>query len=413
MKKLFMMAVMAAVATTSFAQDDLVKQAEKLSKNGQHAEAINMITPALISAETEDKAKAWNLYSKFNYGIYLHNQQIKTENELKKTNNPVDEDAMNKALADAFEAAMKCDEYDRQPNEKGKVKIRFRSDNQKTFFMMRPHLINIGLADYNKKNNKSAIKNWRLYVDSSIDPLFTGMDMSNDQYLSEICYYIGLAAYQDKDYKIAVEYAIKAAQDTAKVKEANEILLFAAKDGAKTKEDSLAYLGMLKKFHAEDPEEQRYFNLLMEYYSRSGDTNQMLAWIEEEVKLNPNNKMPWALKGEALMNARKWDEAVAAYQKAAEIDPSFVQVIFNTGVCLNSKAIELKDQLADKNTGGLTKANADKVKVILSEAKVYLEKSKELDPTRSSVNWAYPLYQIYYALGDKEKSAEMEKLLGN
>ena len=49
MKKLFMMAVMAAVATTSFAQDDLVKQAEKLSAKGQHAEAIKMITPSLTS----------------------------------------------------------------------------------------------------------------------------------------------------------------------------------------------------------------------------------------------------------------------------------------------------------------------------------------------------------------------------
>ena len=71
----------------------------------------------------------------------------------------------------------------------------------------------------------------------------------------------------------------------------------------------------------------------------------------------------------------------------------------------------LKDQLADKNTGGLTKANADKVKAILHDARQYLEQAKELDPDREKVNWAYPLYQIYYTIGDKAKSDEMEKLV--
>ena len=78
---------------------------------------------------------------------------------------------------------------------------------------------------------------------------------------------------------------------------------------------------------------------------------------------------------------------------------------------MNSKAIALKDQLADKNTGKLTNDNADKVKAILGEAKNYMERAKELDPDSEKVKWAYPLYQIYYALGDKEKADEMEKLV--
>lgn len=411
MKKVFMMAVMTAVATTSFGQDALVKQAEKLSAKGQHAEAIRMITPALTSNETVDKAKAWNVVSNMHYGIYMDNQQIMTENQLKKTNTPYDTLGMNRALVASFEAALNCEEFDKLPNAKGKVKIRFRKANQDRWAMMRPHLINIGLAEYNKKNLAEAVKDWRLYVDGAESSLFEGKEMGPDQYRSEVCYFIGLASYQNKDYKTATKYAQMSAEDPAKAKEATEILLFAAKDGAVTKEDSVAYLAILKKFHAEDPQEQRYFNLLMEYYSKANDAEAMMAWVEEEIKIAPQNKMPWALKGEALMNARKWDEAVAAYQKAAEIDPTFVQVVFNTGVCLNSKAIELKDQLADKTTGNISIANANKVKDALREALVYLEKAKELDPTRSSVNWAYPLYQIYYALGDKAKSDEMEKLL--
>jgi len=151
----------------------------------------------------------------------------------------------------------------------------------------------------------------------------------------------------------------------------------------------------------------------MDYYSKPGRQAEMKQWTEEEIAKDPNNKMTWALKGEVEMNTGKWDDAVASYKKAAELDPTFVQVIFNTGVCLNQKAIELKDKLADKKTGGLTPDNASKVKAVLAEAKVYLEKSKEIDPNREKVDWAYPLYQIYYNLGDKAKAAEMEKLVGN
>jgi hypothetical protein len=40
-----------------------------------------------------------------------------------------------------------------------------------------------------------------------------------------------------------------------------------------------------------------------------------------------------------------------------------------------------------------------------------MEKAKDLDPDCEKVKWAYPLYQIYYALGDKAKADEMEKLV--
>jgi tetratricopeptide (TPR) repeat protein len=168
---------------------------------------------------------------------------------------------------------------------------------------------------------------------------------------------------------------------------------------------------MVKDLHKANPEEDRYFNLLMEYYTRSDDQAAMAAWAEEEIAINPENKMAWALTGQVHMNNRDWDPAIEAYKKAIELDNDFIQCIFNAGVCLNGKAIDLKDKLADKNTGGLTKANADKVKEILTEAKSFLERSKELDPDREKVNWAYPLYQIYYSIGDKAKSDEMEKLV--
>ena len=407
-----MMALMASVATTAFAQDALVKEAKKLANKGDFAAALQTIKPALTSAETTDKAAAYNQLSDIYFQFFNEEQKKSAEAKVKKE--AFDEVPMQNAIISSMEAALKCDEFDAQPNEKGAVKPRFRAENGKRFIQNRINLIPAGQFFYkDKKDNATALKAWSMYVNSSEAPLFTGLDMTNDPYLSEIAYYTAFLAYQEKNFADATKYAQIAAKDPKKANEANEIVLFAMKDGAKTKDDSLAYLAYVKDLHAKNPEEERYFNLLLDYYNKPGRMNEMKAWTEEEIAKNDQNKMAWALKGEVEMNNQQWDNAIASYKKAAEIDPSFVQVIFNIGTCLNSKAIELKDKLADKKTGGLTTANANKVKAVLGEAKTYLEKAREVDPTREKVNWAYALYQVYYSLGDKAKSAEMEALLGN
>lgn len=415
MKKLMMMALMAAAATTAFAQDDLVKQAKKQLGSNDFDQAAATLAPALTSDATADKAAAWNLQVDIMAGKFQAIQAKMVENQVAGKQVPFDTLGMNNAAYEALKAAIECDKYDVQPNEKGKVKIRFRQNNQQRVQNIRLNLINAGLYDYNHKNMEGALAKWALYLDSPLEALFTGVpdvaDLSKDQYRSEIAYYAGLVAYQMKDHATAVKYAKMASEDPKKANEASEIILFSMKETMKTQADSTEYVNMLKKLHKDSPEEERFFNLLMEFYTRSNNMKALSEWAEEEIALNAENKMAWALKGEVQMNNREWDAAVESYKKAIEIDPDFIQCIFNAGVCLNSKAIELKDKLADKNTGGLTKANADKVKAILTEALPYLERAQELDPDREKVKWAYPLYQIYYSLGNKAKSDEMEAIV--
>ena len=410
MKKIMIMALMAAAATTAFAQDDLVKEAKNLCGKGEFDKAAEVLTPALTSAATTDKAKAWNQMVDIQYGKFTGIQTTDMENKVKQIQAPYDTLGMHKACAESFLAALKCDEFDRQPNEKGKVKIRFRQANQQRMQNVRLSLINAGQYMYKVKDLANAFKYWALYVDSSSDPFFEGIDMTKDQYRSEIAYYAALAAYFQKDYPNAEKYADIAAQDPEKANDANEILLFAAKENMKTPADSAAYLKRIKDLHQAKPEEERYFNLLMDYYTHKNDMNALKAWAEEEIAMNSENKMAWALKGEVQMNNSEWDAAVESYKKAIEVDPEFVQCVFNAGVCLNSKAIALNDQLADKKTGGLTKDNAEKVKSVLRDAQGFLERARELDGDQLKVKWAYPLYRIYYSLQMKDKMAELEAI---
>lgn len=411
MKKVMMMALMVAAAATATAQNE-VKEAKKLLDKGQYEEALKVIEPAKNAASAEAKAAAWNMVNEIHFKKYSDIQAVMLENQVKQQNTPYDTLGMNHAIVDALEAALKCDELDNQPNEKGKVKPKFRTANAQRFQQARLNAINAGQLDYNKKDFKGAFRDFSLYVESCTSPLFTGIDLK-EQYLHEIAYFASLSAYQLKDYPNVIKYAKIAAENPEKAKDATEILVFAKKETIKTKQDTLEYVDMLKEANAKFPDDSRYSAWIGDYYLQSGSTDDLLKWAEGEIQKNPENKFAHTYKGEALRLTQKWDEAVECYKKAAEIDPTYVAASYQAGVCLNSKAIELKDQLADKKTGMLTTANVAKVKEVLNQAKTYLEKVREADPNREQVNWAYALYQVYYSLGDQEKAKELEAIVGS
>ena len=401
---------MAAAATTTFAQDATVKEAKKLFGKGEFDAAAQTLAPALTSAETTDKATAWNLQSEIMYGKFSAISTQQMENQVKKIDTPTDTLGMHQAAVAAWDAVMKCDEFDQQPDEKGKVKLKYRTPAQTKYKNFGVSLVQAGQFFYQKKDYQAALKAWRTYLDMKNTTIFSQVaDFPKDPFYDDILYYVAFLAYQEKDYPVAVKYAQLLAANPEKADEANEILLFAKKETLRSKSDSLEYVGMVKDLHKANPESERYFNLLVDYYNHV-DPAEKLAWVEEELAVAPQNKMPWAIKGESLMNAEKWDEAVDAFKKAVEIDPEWVPCLFNIGICLNSKAIALNDQLMDKKTMGLTPENVEKVKAVLREAQVYLEKNRELDPDQLQTKWGYPLYRIYYSLGDKDKMKELEDI---
>ncbi len=403
MKKIFTVAMMAVAATTAFAQDNLVKEAKRLFNSGDLDKAASVLAPALNSSETTDKAAAWNLMNDIKYKAY---QEEFTNFALKKQNT----NRMVTSLIEGFKAAEECEKYDILPNEKGKVKVRFHKANSERYKNERQWLYNGGVLQYQDKNMDGAIKAWGAYIESSKSPLFNDITMPADTLLADAAYNTALLAYQKQDFDTAKKFADVAASFPDKEDEAMNMKLFIQKETCVTAADSAAYLAELKRLHKAKPEKDQYFNLLQGYYSTMHNYEATMAWAKEETEINPQNKMAWGMLGEAQMNTEKWEDAIESFKKAIEIDPEWVNCIFNIGVCLNNKANALKDQLMDKKTMGLTNANAEKVKAILREAMGYLEKARVLDPERKIAPWAYHLYRIYYSLEMKDKMAELEAI---
>lgn len=404
MKKLMMMALVAAAATTAFAQDDLVKQAAKIDN---WEEAVKTITPALTSSATVDKAKAYNTLVDITYKKFKKEDETKTTNQVLQKNDPVDTDGMVQAGIQAINAAIECDKYDQMPNEKGKVKVRFRKSNADRVQAIRQSLLAAGVDYANNKQDKQAMEALGIYLTSADAPFFEGQDMkSNDQNRGLAGFYAGRSAVALEDYTKAAEYFKVGVADTAKqVHDLSfEFLLYTMRLNQKTAEDSVKYLNDMTELYAQYPENDQVYGSLADAYLAKGDNAKVLQLAEQHLAKYPNSTLPHVYKAYLLMGEKKYDESIAEFDKVPEGAPVYLQCVFNRAVCKYNRAADFMEANADIRTGRLSPENDTTYRGYLEDAKKDFEKAQELDPDQMNVKWGYLLKNIYIATGQQDKA---------
>ena len=395
MKKIIFTALVAAFATTSFAQD-IVKQ----MKGQAYSEAVSTLNSALSGLSAEQKAKGYNQLVEISYPDAAKAFQDITLANVQK--NKVEASAYT-PIVNALNDAVKCDEFDNQPNDKGKVAPKFRKKNADRLANFRAVLINAA-NETQDADQKLSLAN--AYINSSESPLFAEVLKAGDQYLGYAQFFAAAAYYNKENWNKAVEYAEKALKCEDVKENAEQYLVSALTKNLKTKSDTLAYLKKLNDINAD-----KYMAQIASLYNQIGEKDLSNKILNDAIAKDPNNKMAYAIKGENAMNAKNWDDAIKNFKKTVEIDPEFTAVWFNLGVCASSKGFDLNEQLSEN--GRLTPENDAKVKDALKEAMGYYEKVRELDPNREKVsNWPYQLRMIYNALGEKDKAEEITKMLG-
>ena len=398
MKKIIFTALVAAFATTSFAQD-IVKQ----MKGQSYSDAVSTLNAALSGLSAEQKAKGYNQLVEIGYPEADKAYQAITLASVQK--NKVEASAYT-SIVNALNDAVKCDEFDNQPNDKGKVAPKFRKKNADRLATFRAVLINAANEETQDYDRKLALAN--AYINSSESPLFEEIlkKAGGDQYLGYAQFFAATAYYNKENWGKAAEYAEKALKCEDVKDNAEQFLVSALTKSLKTKSDTLTYIAKLKDINAD-----KYMAQMASLYNQIGEKSLSEKILNDAIAKDPNNKMAYAIKGENAMNEKNWDEAIKNFKKTVEIDPDFTLVWFNLGVCASSKGFDLNEQLSEN--GRITAENDAKVKDALKEAVVYYEKVRALDPNREKVsNWPYQLRMLYNALGETDKANEISKMLG-
>ena len=382
MKKLFVAALLAVTATSAFAQD-----IKSVLKAKDYAEAQSGLNSCLSSLNDEDKAKGYNKlvdlsFDKFNKENAVAVEAQTLEQMGQKSNKTYDKQGMYDALLNGLNNALECDKYDQLPNAKGKVAPNFRKKNAN-----RPNRIQFVIAGQDGLQGDDqtvAYKYFAAYVDSYTAPLFADVDKgARDEYLGSVALIAARLAYQMKDMDKANQYCDVALNDTASYKEALGVKVAFMQQAMKTKEDSLRCLKDVEALYLKDKANENIFSVLAPLYGALGMQDKQDAILAERLAANPNDFMANLVKGQALMNASKWDEAIATLQKATAAKDDALALTF-LGFCYNNKAAQQQDVAAMKG--------------LFEKAKECFEKARDIDPNQQRASWSYMLDNTNYNL---------------
>lgn len=384
MKKLFVAALLAVTATSAFAQD-----IKSVLKAKDYAEAQSGLNSCLSSLNDEDKAKGYNKlvdlsFDKFNKENAVALEAQTLEQMGQKSNKTYDKQGMYDALLNGLNNALECDKYDQLPNAKGKVAPKFRKKNADRIWPNRIQFVIAGQDGLQGDDQTVAYKYFAAYVDSYTAPLFADVDKgARDEYLGSVALIAARLAYRMKDMDKANQYCDVALNDTASYKEALGVKVAFMQQAMKTKEDSLRCLKDVEALYLKDKANENIFSVLAPLYGALGMQDKQDAILAERLAANPNDFMANLVKGQALMNASKWDEAIATLQKATAAKDDALALTF-LGFCYNNKAAQQQDVAAMKG--------------LFEKAKECFEKARDIDPNQQRASWSYMLDNTNYNL---------------
>lgn len=410
MKKLAILAV-ASVVSLSVSAQDVCKQ---ISNTKDYKEAYNLLQSNLSNLSAEQKAKCYNALVDLAYGKVVKEQGIKTSNQmaeqLKTKVEPYDTVGLYNATCNALECGVACDEFDKQPNDKGKVKPKFHKSNGDRLYAIRFHLIDGGIY-YQNKDEAKAYKMLATYVDSNDYPLFGEQDKTKDAAtVAQMAFYASRFAYFAKEYDKAEKYADIAMKDAEAAKDALQLKLAVMQTQLKSHADTLNYVSKLKDIYVKDESNEMIFSTICSMLISLNDKASLDGFISDKLAKDPDNFTALAMKGQSFMNEHKWDEAIETLNKATSVQPNNVAVIASLGNCYMYKAQEAAER-ASAN-GKRISPNTEKVIVdVYNQAISYLEKARDLDTKLEFKHvWAYSLYtccyRVYGVDDAKTKDAE-------
>ena len=178
MKRVLFSMVLLLVASFTFAQEKNVKEAKSIANgvNPDFAKAEELINQALTNPETKDNAETWDVAG------LIQRKRSEKEMENAYLRKPYDTLQVYNSALNMCKFYFKCDELAQIPNEKGKIKNKYRKSNSATILAERGNLINGGIQFFNlasqkegdaaNEDNKKALDFFATYIDIAINPMF-------------------------------------------------------------------------------------------------------------------------------------------------------------------------------------------------------------------------------------------------
>jgi len=380
MKKAILLFISLLMVSTLYAQNSNVTKADAARSDGNLAEAIELIEPAIEHEKTMEKGRTWYVRAQIYVSVATSDdEQIRG----------LDPNAVQKAI-DSF----------------GKVKE-----------LEKPGSNYVTLADIQEQNFYSSIYNIGVtaYQDDQFEEayeVFTQMILLDPQdTLGYMFAAYSAQAGENYDEALTMYYEAMNLPDCP-MEVYNQTLILneqIKKDYEKVLE--VAIMAM-EKF----PEEQSYDRTAIAMYIKLEKTDEALMALQSALEDEPESANLWYNLGYLYGEVGEIEKSQEAYGKSIEIDPEYLNSYINLAYDYTQKANEILKQKEEFNTYDLIRKNQDKLAAIDAEAdQVYkdalplLQKADELSPDDQAI--LESLNGLYVRLKMTDEAAAIEKQL--
>lgn len=300
-----------------------------------------------------------------------------------------------------FQTLEGLDSVDAQTDKKGRVKLVYRKKHAAMLDVHRRNLYNGGAYFVNKKNFKEAYNFFDMYLNCSIQPLFTGYKYDEtDKNMPSAAYWAVYCGYKLQDPKATLHYAYWALKDTAHY----QYMLQYLAETYKMEKDTMRYVSVLEEGFKKYPRFPFFFPRLIEYYTKNEQYDAALSLCDKALQVNDSSNLFKFTKSSVLLSLKRYNECIDLCDSVIAKDSTILGAYLNAGLSYFNQAVE-----ADKALKQTAKQKKEIIQ-LYKKALPYLEKYRKMVPDEKSL-WGLPLYTIYLNLNMGKEFDEIDKLL--
>lgn len=378
------------------AQKKELSQARSYIKSGKDLEKAEKLMTDLLKQDSANQT---------NERIYLTwfeavTKQYEAANEKLYLKQKYDTAAFFNLTRRLYTIAGTLDTLDAQPDEKGRVKLRYREDHAKLLDQLRPNLYFGGTYHLRKEDYRQAYDFLETYLEADRLPLFTGYDYrQKDARMPEAAYWATFAGYKMQDAERTLRFRQLADRDTAKAKFALQYVC----EAYRWQHHDAAYLEHLKQGFRRYPDFAYFFPRLIDYYQANNQPDSALVVSEQALKTSPDSQLFLLAKSVALLNLERYDDCIQLSEQLISKNDTLAEAYYNIATAKLNQALAL-DQ---RNQPRVYRTQIQK---LYMDARPYMEAYRKLAPDEKR-RWAPALYRIYLNLNMGKQFEEMDRVM--
>lgn len=327
--------------------------------------------------------------------------QYEALNEKLYLKQSLDTASLFNMLQKMFVAYESLDTIDAMPDEKGRVKTKYREKNAEYLHNYRPNLYNGGLYFIRKNKFSDAFTMMDSYIKCNNQPLFSAKEYAANDSLTRLAgFWNVFCAHKMNDAKKILDYKDLALTNP----EYRLSVLYILTETYLNQKDTLNYLKTLKTGFEEDKNTTFFFTRLVDYYNEKNQLDTVSNIIDRALANDKDNKLYLFAKSNVLLNMGKYSECITICDTLLARNDTIPDIYFNAGVSYINMAVLLE------KTGDLSKATRNKILGYYKMSRPYIEKYRQLAPDQKE-RWASSLYNIYLKLNMGKQFEEINTLI--